>query len=58
MTNTLRMEAGAKGVAVFGFDPGWVHTDLAPDGPEEPGPAAERLVEHVAAGKSSRDPLS
>lgn len=58
LTNTLRMEAGAKGVAVFGFDPGWVHTDLAPDGPEEPGPVAERLLAHLEAARSARDPLT
>ena len=40
---------GGKGVAVFGFDPGWVRTDLAPDGKEEPGPVAERLVGHIAS---------
>jgi NAD(P)-dependent dehydrogenase (short-subunit alcohol dehydrogenase family) len=28
LTSTLRMEVGGKGVAVFGFDPGWVATDL------------------------------
>jgi NADP-dependent 3-hydroxy acid dehydrogenase YdfG len=58
LTSTLRMEAGGKGVAVFGFDPGWVATDLAPDGPEQPGPVAERLVGHIAAAKSAREPLS
>ena len=58
LTSTLRMEAGGKGVAVFGFDPGWVGTDLAPDGPEQPGPVAERLVGHIAAAKGSREPLS
>jgi NAD(P)-dependent dehydrogenase (short-subunit alcohol dehydrogenase family) len=57
LTQTLRQEAGAK-VAVFGFDPGWVRTDLAPDGPEEPAAAAERLVAHLAAGKGAREPLS
>ncbi len=57
-TQTLRQEVGGgKGVAVFAFDPGWVRTDLAPDGPEEAGPVAQRLVEHLAAGKSSREPL-
>ncbi len=58
LTNTLRQEVGGKGVAVFGFDPGWVHTDLAPDGKEEPGPVAERLVAHIEAGKGSKTPLS
>lgn len=58
LTGTLRMEAGGSGVAVFGFDPGWVRTDLAPDGTEEPGPVAERLVEHVEAARSAREPLS
>jgi len=58
LTTTLRMEAGGKGVAVFGFDPGWVGTDLAPDGPEEPGPVGERLADHIAAGRSAREPLS
>lgn len=57
MTNTLRQEVGAKGVAVFGFDPGWVKTDLAPDGKEAPEAAAGRLVVHIEAGKGSRDPL-
>ena len=57
-TNTLRQEVGGKGVAVFGFDPGWVRTDLAPDGKEEPGPVAERLLAHLEAGKGSRTPLS
>ncbi len=58
LTNTLRQEVGGKGVAVFGFDPGWVRTDLAPDGQEEPGPVAERLLAHLEAGKGSRTPLS
>ena len=44
-------------LSVFGFDPGWVHTDLAPDGTEEPGPVAERLVGHIEAAKGSRTPL-
>lgn len=57
LSNTLRQEVGGKGVAVFGFDPGWVHTDLAPDGEEEPGPVAERLVAHITAAKGSREPL-
>lgn len=58
LTNTLRQEVGGKGVAVFGFDPGWVKTDLAPDGKEEPGPVAERLLAHLEAGKGSKTPLS
>jgi NAD(P)-dependent dehydrogenase (short-subunit alcohol dehydrogenase family) len=58
LTQTLRQEVGGKGVAVFGFDPGWVRTDLAPDGPEEPGAAADRLVAHLEAAKGSRAVLS
>lgn len=58
LTTTLRQEVGGKGVAVFGFDPGWVRTDLAPDGREEPGPVAERLVGHIEAAKGSKTPLS
>ena len=58
LTNTLRQEVGGKGVAVFGFDPGWVRTDLAPDGKEEAGPVAERLVAHIEAAKGSKTPLS
>ena len=58
LTNTLRQEVGGKGVAVFGFDPGWVKTDLAPDGKEEPGPVAERLLAHLEVGKGSKTPLS
>jgi len=58
LTSTLRQEVGGKGVAVFGFDPGWVRTDLAPDGQEEPGPVAERLVAHIEAAKSYRAPLT
>ena len=58
LTNTLRQEVGGKGVAVFGFDPGWVETDLAPDGKEEPGPVAERLVGHIEAAKGSKTPLA
>ncbi len=58
LTNTLRQEVGGKGVAVFGFDPGWVRTDLAPDGKEEAGPVAERLLAHLEAGKGSKTPLS
>jgi uncharacterized protein len=58
-TQTLRQEAGgSSGVAVFAFDPGWVKTDLAPDGTDTPEEAAKRLVEHIEAGKSSRDVLS
>lgn len=57
-TQTLRQEAGgSSGVAVFAFDPGWVKTDLAPDGTDTPEAAAERLVAHIEAGKSSRDVL-
>ena len=58
LTNTLRQEVGGKGVAVFGFDPGWVRTDLAPDGKEEAGPVAERLVAHIEAAKGSKAPLT
>lgn len=58
LTQTLRQElGGGRGVAVFAFDPGWVRTALAPDGPEEPAAAADRLVGHVAAGRSSREIL-
>jgi len=58
LTQTLRTEVGGgRGVAVFGFDPGWVRTPLAPDGPGEPEAAAERLVGHIMAGRSSRTPL-
>jgi len=58
-TQTLRQEAGgSSGVAVFAFDPGWVKTDLAPDGTDTPEAAAERLVTHIEAGKSSREILS
>lgn len=57
LTQTLRQEAGSK-VAVFGFDPGWVKTDLAPDGKEEPAAAATRLVDHIEAGRASRQTLS
>lgn len=58
-TQTLRQEAGgSSGVAVFAFDPGWIKTDLAPDGTETPDAAAERLVTHIEAGKSSREVLS
>ncbi len=58
LTQTLRQEAGGKGIAVFAFDPGWVRTDLAPDGPEDPAAAAERLVGHLRAGKGAREILS
>lgn len=53
LTATLRQEAGT-GVVVLGFDPGWVRTDLAPDGTEEPEPVAERLVGHLET--TSRSP--
>ncbi len=56
-TQSLRQEVGAKGVAVFAFDPGWVRTAMAPDGTEEPEPVAERLVAHIVAGRSAREPL-
>lgn len=58
-TQTLRQEVGGgKGVAVFGFDPGWVKTDLAPDGSDDPEEAASRLLAAIARGRSSRDILS
>lgn len=57
LTQTLRQEVGNKGVAVFAFDPGWVRTDLAPDGREEPGAAASRLLGHLEAARSSREIL-
>jgi NAD(P)-dependent dehydrogenase (short-subunit alcohol dehydrogenase family) len=58
-TQTLRQEVGGgKGVAVFGFDPGWVKTGLAPDGSDEPEDAASRLLAAIARGRSSRDILS
>lgn len=58
-TQTLRQEVGGgKGVAVFAFDPGWVKTDLAPDGKEEPAEAAARLLRAIEQGRSSRDILS
>ena len=58
-TQTLRQEAGgSSGVAVFAFDPGWVKTDLAPDGNDSPEEAAERLVGHIEAGKGSREILA
>ena len=59
LTQTLRQEiGGGKGVAVFGFDPGWVRTALAPDGPQEPDAAAARLVGLLEAGRSAREILS
>jgi NAD(P)-dependent dehydrogenase (short-subunit alcohol dehydrogenase family) len=58
VTQTLRQEVGGKGVAVFGFDPGWVRTDLAPDGRESPGAAADRLVAHLETAKGSREILA
>ena len=59
LTQTLRQEVGGgRGVAVFAFDPGWVRTALAPDGPGEPDGAAARLVGHVEAGRSAREILS
>jgi len=58
MTQSLRQEVGAKGVAVFTFDPGWVRTGMSPDGKEEPGDAAARLLEHIAAARSSREVLA
>jgi NAD(P)-dependent dehydrogenase (short-subunit alcohol dehydrogenase family) len=58
LTATLRQEAGS-GVLVLGFDPGWVRTDLAPDGKEEPGPVAGRLVGHLeTTSRSPREPVS
>lgn len=58
-TQTLRQEVGGgSGVAVFAFDPGWVRTGLAPDGPDDPASAAARLAEAIARGRSSRDILS
>ena len=56
LTQTLRQEAA--GIGVFGFDPGWVRTDLAPDGPDEPQAAAQRLIVHLEAGRGSREILS
>lgn len=58
MTQSLRQELTAKGVAVFSWDPGWVRTGMSPDGTEEPELAAGRLVEHIRIGKSSRETLS
>jgi hypothetical protein len=49
---------GGKGVAVFAFDPGWVRTELAPDGPEDPGAAADRLLAHLEAARGAREVLS
>lgn len=58
LTATLRQEAGT-GVLVVAFDPGWVKTDLAPDGKEEPGPVADRLVAHLRElTRSPREPVS
>jgi NAD(P)-dependent dehydrogenase (short-subunit alcohol dehydrogenase family) len=58
-TQTLRQEVGGKGVSVFGFDPGWVKTDLAPDGNDTPEAAAARLVARIAeAPRSAREPLT
>jgi NAD(P)-dependent dehydrogenase (short-subunit alcohol dehydrogenase family) len=57
-TQTLRQEVGGKGVAVFAFDPGWVRTALAPDGPEDPGAAADRLLARLEAAKGSREVLT
>jgi len=56
-TQTLRQEVGGKGVAVFAFDPGWVRTEMAPDGKDAPRDAAARLIDHIAAGASSREVL-
>ncbi len=58
LTATLRQEAGS-GVLVLGFDPGWVKTDLAPDGKEEPEPVAARLVGHLEElTRSPREPAA
>ncbi|MCW3041464.1 MAG: short-chain dehydrogenase/reductase, partial [Solirubrobacterales bacterium] len=58
-TQTLRQEAGGKGVSVFGFDPGWVRTDLAPDGTRAPAEAAAALVARITeAPRSAREPLT
>jgi len=58
LTQSLRQEiGGGRGVAVFGFDPGWVRTGLAPDGTGEPADAAGRLAQHIVDGRSSRTPL-
>jgi NAD(P)-dependent dehydrogenase (short-subunit alcohol dehydrogenase family) len=58
LTQTLRQEVGGRGVAVFAFDPGWVRTPLAPDGPGDPAEAAARLVGHVEAARGSRAVLT
>jgi NAD(P)-dependent dehydrogenase (short-subunit alcohol dehydrogenase family) len=58
LTQTLRQEVGGRGVAVFAFDPGWVRTPLAPDGPGDPAEAAARLVVHVEAARGSRGVLT
>ena len=58
LTQTLRQEVGGKGVAVFGWDPGLVRTELNPQGKEEPGEAVERLVAHIEAARGSREPLT
>jgi 3-oxoacyl-[acyl-carrier protein] reductase len=58
-TQTLRQEVGGKGVSVFGFDPGWVKTNLAPDGKDEPAAAAQRLLARIVeAPRSAREPLT
>lgn len=58
-TQTLRQEVGGKGVSVFGFDPGWVQTDLAPDGKDTAQAAASRLVARIVeAPRSAREPLT
>lgn len=57
-TQTLRQEVGGKGVAVFAYDPGWVKTAMAPEGTDTPEAAATRLVDHIAAGRSAREPLT
>jgi len=58
LTQTLRQEVGGKGVAVFSYDPGWVQTAMAPDGKESPDDAGARLVAHIEAAKSARQPLT
>jgi len=57
LTQTRRQEVGGTGVAVFGFDPGLVRSELNPAGTEEPGDAAERLIGHLEAARGSREPL-